>query len=165
MSCRFLPQNRCAAAAKSLQLCLTLCDPKDCSPPGSSVPGILQARILDGVGCHFLLQNRYISDLNLQAVLSWISLSKEAHEDDIFRYEKQPTLFGVFGVTKPIPCTVDWDAMISWECQSRCSETTLWYQNEMWWRYFVCGKSQPLPRQKSTLYSVSPVSLAPRHPQ
>ena len=35
------------AAAKSLQSCLTLCDPIDGSPPGSSVPGILQARILD----------------------------------------------------------------------------------------------------------------------
>ena len=35
-----------AAAAKSLQLCPTLCDPIDGSPPGSSVPGILQARIL-----------------------------------------------------------------------------------------------------------------------
>ena len=36
-----------AAAAKSLQLCLTLCDPTDGSPPGSSVHGILQARILE----------------------------------------------------------------------------------------------------------------------
>ena len=35
-----------AAAAKSLQLCLTLCDPIDNSPPGSAIPGILQARIL-----------------------------------------------------------------------------------------------------------------------
>ena len=35
-----------ADAAKSLQSCLTLCDPMDCSPPGSSVHGILQARIL-----------------------------------------------------------------------------------------------------------------------
>ena len=35
--------------AKSLQLCLTLCVPKDCSPPGSSVHGILQARILEWV--------------------------------------------------------------------------------------------------------------------
>ena len=35
-----------AAAAKSLQLCPTLCDPMDGSPPGSSVPGILQARIV-----------------------------------------------------------------------------------------------------------------------
>ena len=39
----------CAAAAKSLQSCLTLCDPIDGSPPGCSVPGILQARILEWV--------------------------------------------------------------------------------------------------------------------
>ena len=38
-----------AAAAKSLQSCLTLCYPIDGSPPGSSVPGILQARILEWV--------------------------------------------------------------------------------------------------------------------
>ena len=42
-------------AAKSLQSCPTLCDPIDGSPPGSPVPGILQARSL-GVGCHFLHQ-------------------------------------------------------------------------------------------------------------
>ena len=35
--------------AKSLQSCLTLCDPMDCSPPGSSVHGIFQARILEWV--------------------------------------------------------------------------------------------------------------------
>ena len=44
-----------AAAAKSLQLCPTLCNPIDGSPPGSPVPGILQAKNT-GVGCHFLLQ-------------------------------------------------------------------------------------------------------------
>ena len=38
-----------AAAAKSLQSCPTLCNPIDGSPPGSSVPGILQARILEWV--------------------------------------------------------------------------------------------------------------------
>ena len=38
-----------AAAAKSLQSCLTLCDPIDGSPPGSPVPGILQARTLGGL--------------------------------------------------------------------------------------------------------------------
>jgi len=35
------------AAAKSLQLCPTLCDPMDCSPPGSSIHGIFQARVLE----------------------------------------------------------------------------------------------------------------------
>ena len=42
-----------AAAAKSHQSCLTLCDPTDGSPPGSSVPGILQARILEWVAISF----------------------------------------------------------------------------------------------------------------
>ena len=45
-----------AAAVKSLQSCPTLCDPIDGSPPGSPIPGILQARTDTGVGCHFLLQ-------------------------------------------------------------------------------------------------------------
>ena len=42
-----------AATAKSLQLCPTLCDPIDGSPPGSSVPGILQARTLEWVAISF----------------------------------------------------------------------------------------------------------------
>ena len=42
-----------AAAAKSLKSCLTLCDPIDGSPPGSPVPGILQARTLEWVAISF----------------------------------------------------------------------------------------------------------------
>ena len=42
-----------AAAAKSLQSCLTLCNPIDGSPPGSPVPGILQARTLEWVAISF----------------------------------------------------------------------------------------------------------------
>ena len=42
-----------AAAAKSLQSCPTLCDPMDCSPPGSPVPGILQARTLEWAAIAF----------------------------------------------------------------------------------------------------------------
>ena len=42
-----------AAAAKSLQSCLTLCDPIDGSPPGSPIPGILQVRILEWVAVSF----------------------------------------------------------------------------------------------------------------
>ena len=41
------------AAAKLLQSCLTLSDPRDGSPPGSPVPGILQARILEWVAISF----------------------------------------------------------------------------------------------------------------
>ena len=42
-----------ANAAKSLQSCLTLCDPIDGSPPGSPIPGILQARTLEWVAISF----------------------------------------------------------------------------------------------------------------
>ena len=42
-----------AAAAKSLQSCPTLCDPIDGSPPGSPVPGILQARTLEWAAIFF----------------------------------------------------------------------------------------------------------------
>ena len=42
-----------AAAAKLLQLCPTLCDPIDGSPLGSSIPGILQVRILEWVAISF----------------------------------------------------------------------------------------------------------------
>ena len=42
-------EQRAAAAAASRQSCLTLCDPRDGSPPGSAVPGTLQARTLEWV--------------------------------------------------------------------------------------------------------------------
>ena len=56
-----------AAAAKSLQSCPTLCDPIDGSPPGSPVPGILQARILEWVAISFSISNVY------QQVNEWLN--------------------------------------------------------------------------------------------
>ena len=47
------PLSPAAAAAKLLQSCPTLCDPTDGSPPGSPVPGILQARTLEWVAISF----------------------------------------------------------------------------------------------------------------
>ena len=49
----YLLLNFLSAAAKSLQSCLTLCDPIDGSPPGSPGPGILQARTLEWVAISF----------------------------------------------------------------------------------------------------------------
>ena len=48
--------QRAAAYVKSLQSCLTLCDTIDSSPPGSPIPGILQARVLEWVAIVFSLQ-------------------------------------------------------------------------------------------------------------
>ena len=52
---KFLTVNNisAAAAAKSLQSCLIRCDPRDGSPPGSPVPGILQARSLEWLAISF----------------------------------------------------------------------------------------------------------------
>ena len=53
MDCSLPGSSIHAAAAKSLQPCPTLCNPIDGSPPGSPVPGILQARILEWVAISF----------------------------------------------------------------------------------------------------------------
>ena len=53
-----------AAAAKSLQSCPTLCDPIDGSPPGSPVPGILQARTLEWVAISFS-KELYLEYINI----------------------------------------------------------------------------------------------------
>ena len=50
------------------QSCLTLCDPRDCSLPDSSVHGIFQARI--GMGCHFLLQGIFLTQESNPCLLS-----------------------------------------------------------------------------------------------
>ena len=49
----FFSSSSSAAAAKSLQSCPTLCDPTDGSPPGSPIPGILQARTVEWVAISF----------------------------------------------------------------------------------------------------------------
>ena len=51
--------ERSCVSIKSLQSCLTLCDPMDCSLPGFSVHGILPGKNT-GVGCHVLLQGMFL---------------------------------------------------------------------------------------------------------
>ena len=53
LSCCSALLRAATATAKSLQSCLTLCDPIDGSPPGSAIPGILQARTLEWVAISF----------------------------------------------------------------------------------------------------------------
>ena len=60
----------CHLSANSLQSCPTLCDPLDCSPPGSSVHGILQARILK-----WLL---YSFSLRVQKIITWTRLEVQS---------------------------------------------------------------------------------------
>ena len=66
----FLEELSAAAAAKSLQLCPTLCDPIDGSPPGSPVPGILQARTLGWVAISFSSHSHSIVFLSFFALIT-----------------------------------------------------------------------------------------------
>ena len=68
--------------ANSLQLCLTLCDPTDSSPPSSSVQGILQARILEWVAislsnshCMYPLYLRYY----IKSIILHTQFSENSH--------------------------------------------------------------------------------------
>ena len=66
------------------QLCPTLCDPMDCSPPGSSVHGIFQAGVLKWVGCHFLLQGIFPTQgLNLGLLHCTQMLYRLSHQGSL----------------------------------------------------------------------------------
>ena len=64
-----------AAAAKSLQSCLTLCDPIDGSPPGFPVPGILQARTLEWVAISFSNAGKWKVKSESEVAQSCLTLS------------------------------------------------------------------------------------------
>ena len=65
------PNKRCVCAPY-LQSCLTLCDPMNCSPPSSSVHGILQARILEWVAMPFSMGLSWLRDGTwVSSISSW----------------------------------------------------------------------------------------------
>ena len=68
-----------AAAAKSLQSCPILCDPIDGSPPGSAVPGILQARTLEWVAIAFRLVKAMVFPVVIYGCESW-TIKKAEHQ-------------------------------------------------------------------------------------
>ena len=87
------------AAAKSFQSCLTLCDSLDCISPGSSVLGILQARILDG--SHALLQEILLTqELNPGLLCCRQILYHLSHQRNSCRSS-------VSSVTQPCPTLCD----------------------------------------------------------
>ena len=70
------------------QLCLTLCDPMDCSPPGSSVHGILQARILEWIAIPFSKGSSQPRDRSGSPALQADSLQSEPLEKPMYVYIK-----------------------------------------------------------------------------
>ena len=78
----------CAAAAKSLQSCPTLCNPIEGSPPGSADPGILPARVLEWVAISFskILYIRFLKKVfceSLQRILETVFFLREKKDREI----------------------------------------------------------------------------------
>ena len=76
-----------AAAVKSLQSRLTLCDPMDCGPPGSSVHGILQARVLEWVAISFSTQ--WPRGRETMGFLSLFQKERESRKWEVSSYENE----------------------------------------------------------------------------
>ena len=93
-----------AAAAKSLKLCPTLCDPIDCSPPGSPVPGILQARTLEWVAISFSNAWKWkVKMKSLSHVRLWVTPWTAAYQAfPSMGFSRQEYWSGV-----PLPCPPD----------------------------------------------------------
>ena len=125
--------NTLAAAAKSLQLCPTLCDPIDGSPPGSPVPGILQARTLEWVAISFSdawkwkVKVKLLSRVRLlatpwtaayQAPLS-MGFSRQEYWSGWHRLLRQIHLHRLFfSMSSPDPLMVNWSQHLTSCCRS-----------------------------------------------
>ena len=118
-------QHAAAATAKSLQLCPTLCDPIDGSPPGSTIPEILQARILEWVAISFSsawewkVRVKSLSRVQLfttpRTAVYQAPLSMGFSRQEYWRGLPLPSTSTIFwshvkqqGGTQPLPSTENW---------------------------------------------------------
>ena len=76
------------------KLCLTLCDPMDCSPPGSSVPGISQVRILEWFAISFSRGSSWPWDLTQAFCIGWWVL---------YCWDTRKPSMGIISLIKKIP--------------------------------------------------------------
>ena len=104
-----------AAAAKSLQSCPTLCDPMDGSPPGSPIPGILQARTLEWVAISFSNAWKWKVESESEAAQSCPTLN-----DPMDCSLPGSSVHGIFQVR-----VLEWGAMLSFH------KTQKWF-----WKWF-----------------------------
>ena len=87
-------EDAAAAAAASLQSCPTLCDPRDSSPPGSPVPGILQARTLEQIPTKRLI-----------ILSSFLARTQPVKSSELFVYYSPPNLIFLYkSVLLQLPC-------------------------------------------------------------
>ena len=126
------PESVCGAhvSTKSLQLCLTLCDPTDCSLPIPSVHGILQARILEWAAIPFSRGSSWLRDLS---GVSWIGrwiLYHLSHQGSPILSETIPKIPSILQNVSHL-CVVVLDA------ETCCTDICL---NYLAWSSYVGGK-------------------------
>ena len=93
MQMQFVSSKTNAAAAKSLQSCPTLCDPIDSSPPGFSIPGMFQARVLEWVAITFSTKtNETVSNLTTKTGQIFTRKANRYNRSNIniqFKFQKE----------------------------------------------------------------------------
>ena len=115
----FLLLENPAAAAKSLQLCMTLCDPTDSSPPGSPVPGILQERTLEWVAISFSNAGKWkVKVKSLSRVQLLATPWTAAYQAPLsMGFSRQEYWSGV-----PLPSPLENTTQVKWQIRSRKKE-------------------------------------------
>ena len=105
-----------AAAAKSLQLCPTLCDPIDGSPPGSPVPGILQARTLESGAISFSNAGKWKVKVNSLSRVQLLATPWTAayQAPPSIGFSRQEYWSGV-----PLPSPTTWPLKVSYKVESK----------------------------------------------
>ena len=129
------------AAAKSLQLYPTLCDPTDVNPPGSPIPGILQARILEWVAISFSNAGKWKSE-------SEVTQLCPTHSDPMDRSLPGSSVYGIFQARVLEWGVIAFSIMVTNTTQIWISHTTFVY-------VFIWPASTSIPRSMNLLYSTT----------
>ena len=134
VSCRKVDEP---TAAKSLQLCPTLCDPTDVSPPGSPVPGILQARTLEWVAISFSdawkwkVKVKSLSRVRLLAT-PWTAAYQALPSMGFSRQEYWSGVPLPSPVDEPRTCQIEWSKSDK-EIQILYMNTYIWNLEKWYW--------------------------------
>ena len=118
-----MQNGKLCVCAKSLQSCLTLCNPMNCSPPGSSVHGILQARILEWVAVPFSRESSQSADwTRVSCLLHWQAGS-------LVLVPPGKPEYSAIKKNEIMSCATTWMdlKMIILNKLSQAEKTTIWY--------------------------------------
>ena len=138
--------------AQLLQLCLTLCDPMDCSLPGSSVRGILKARILELVAIPFSRESSQFRD--------WTGISCVACRF-FTAWATRETLDSHFANKGPCSQSYGFSSTHLWMCELDHKES--WDLKNWCFLIVVLEKTLEIPLDNKEIKSVNPKEIKPEY--